>query len=79
MGIAKDGAVVAARVTGAVIVPVAGAARRAIVLSGTWDRFTLAWPFSRVDVALGHPIEPTLLDVRERVQHALARLNVDLA
>lgn len=78
-GIAKGGAVAAARATGAVVVPIAGAARGGIVLARTWDFFALAWPFSRVDVALGGPIDPGAIDAREQVQNALAKLNADLA
>ena len=47
-GVAKEGAVAAARATGAVLVPMGSAAPRAFVLSRAWDRFAVAWPFSRV-------------------------------
>jgi lysophospholipid acyltransferase (LPLAT)-like uncharacterized protein len=75
-GIAKGGAVLAARAAGAVLVPIAGAVRRGVVLERAWDRFAVAWPFTRVDVTLGAPIDPHTLDPRLEVETALARLNV---
>jgi lysophospholipid acyltransferase (LPLAT)-like uncharacterized protein len=79
MGIVKEGALVAARATGGVVVPVAGAVRRGIVLARTWDRFAIAWPFTRVEITLGKPIEPNSSDALQRVQQALTKLNADLA
>ncbi|MGA7119270.1 MAG: DUF374 domain-containing protein [Polyangiaceae bacterium] len=79
-GVAKAGAVVAARATGALVVPMAGTIRRGVVLRSTWDRFALAWPFTRVDVALGSPIDPTspTVNARRELERALAELNADL-
>jgi lysophospholipid acyltransferase (LPLAT)-like uncharacterized protein len=79
-GVAKAGAVVAARATGALVVPMAGTIRRGVVLRRTWDRFALAWPFTRVDVALGAPIDPTspIVNARTELERALADLNADL-
>ncbi len=78
--VAKGGAVVAARATGGVVVPMAGAVRSGIVLRRTWDRYAVAWPFTRVDVALGRPIEPTREgDVCGEVQRALCALNAATA
>ncbi len=74
-GIVKGGAVLAARATGAVLVPTTGLVRRGFVLRRTWDRFTIAWPFTRVDVVLGAPIDPTRPDARARVERALTTLN----
>jgi lysophospholipid acyltransferase (LPLAT)-like uncharacterized protein len=80
LGVVKEGAVVAARACGAVVVPVTGAARRGIVLRRTWDRFTLAWPFTRVDVLLGAPIDPgQVTDARGRIQQALVALNAGVS
>jgi lysophospholipid acyltransferase (LPLAT)-like uncharacterized protein len=76
--VAKGGAIVAARATGAVVVPMAGAVRRGVVLRRAWDRFAVAWPFTCVDVALGCPIDPTSEDAREEVQQALQALNASL-
>lgn len=73
-GVAKQGAIVAARATGAVVVPIAGIVRRGIVLDRAWDRFVVAWPFTPVDVVLGAPIEPTADDARLELENALARM-----
>jgi lysophospholipid acyltransferase (LPLAT)-like uncharacterized protein len=79
-GIVKGGAIVAARATGAVLVPMTGSVRHGAVLSRAWDRFSIAWPFTRVDVALGHPIDPALVsDARAAVERALLRLNTERA
>jgi lysophospholipid acyltransferase (LPLAT)-like uncharacterized protein len=76
IGVAKGGAVVAARATGGVLVPLAGIVRSGIVLERTWDRFAIAWPFTRVDVRLGAPIEAVESDdARAAVERSLAALN----
>jgi lysophospholipid acyltransferase (LPLAT)-like uncharacterized protein len=78
-GVVKGGAIVAARATGAVVVPVAGAVRRGVVLHRAWDRFAIAWPFTRVDVVLGAPIEPGTVDeARAAVERSLRDLNGEL-
>jgi hypothetical protein len=79
-GVAKGGAIVAARATGAVVVPMAGAVRRGVVFERAWDRFALAWPFSRVDVALGAPIDPGAgaEQARSDLERALVQLNAGL-
>lgn len=75
-GVAKGGAVVAARATGAVIVPSTGIARHGLVIERAWDRFALAWPFTGVDVMLGAPIEPDgPSDAREALEQSLRQLN----
>ncbi|HEY8038468.1 MAG TPA: lysophospholipid acyltransferase family protein [Polyangiaceae bacterium] len=79
-GVVKSGAIVAARATGAVVVPMTGGVRRGVVLGRTWDRFAIAWPFTRVDVVLGAPIDPRQGDdPRAQVQRSLAHLNEELA
>jgi lysophospholipid acyltransferase (LPLAT)-like uncharacterized protein len=76
VGVVKGGALVAARATGAVVVPLTGSMRRGVVLGRTWDRFAIAWPFSRVEVVLGAPIDPSeRVDAREAVERSLAQLN----
>jgi len=77
-GIAKPGVVAAARATGAVIVPMGGMTTRGFVLWRAWDHFAVAWPFSRVFVSLGAPIEPNVENPRLKVQIAIAELNADL-
>jgi lysophospholipid acyltransferase (LPLAT)-like uncharacterized protein len=54
---AKPGAIAAARLTGAPIVPVAAAARRHWRL-GSWDGFIIPRPFTRLLVGYGEPIDP---------------------
>jgi lysophospholipid acyltransferase (LPLAT)-like uncharacterized protein len=78
-GVVKGGAVVAARACGGVVVPIASAVRRGVVLRRSWDRLAIAWPFTRVDVALGEPIDPSDADAVARVQGALVRLTSELA
>jgi len=76
VGVVKGGLLVAARATGAVIVPMTGSMRRGLVMRRSWDRFAVAWPFTRVDVVLGEPIDPReRLDAREAVERSLAALN----
>jgi hypothetical protein len=79
-GIVKGGLVVAARATGAVVVPLTGSTRRGLLLHRTWDGFTIAWPFSRVDVTLGAPIDPgENVDARAAVERSLRELNASNA
>jgi hypothetical protein len=78
-GVVKGGAVLAARSTGAVLVPVTGGVRRGLVLGRAWDRFALAWPFSRVDVVLGAPVDPLVsVDARRDIEQSLHDLNASL-
>lgn len=79
LGVVKEGALVAARATGAVLVPMGSAARRAHVFSRAWDRFILAWPLSRAVVALGAPIEPADGDAAARLERAIALANEEAA
>ncbi|MBX3214017.1 MAG: DUF374 domain-containing protein [Labilithrix sp.] len=56
-GVPKPGVLVAARAAGAVVVPMGSAALGAKTFARAWDRFALAWPFARVSVVLGEPLE----------------------
>jgi lysophospholipid acyltransferase (LPLAT)-like uncharacterized protein len=78
-GEVKAGVVAAARATGAVVVPLTGRVHKGMVFQRAWDRFTLAWPFTRVEVVLGAPIEPAARDARGEVEQSLAALNRELA
>jgi lysophospholipid acyltransferase (LPLAT)-like uncharacterized protein len=78
-GVVKGGVVVAAQATGAVLVPMTGRMRRGLVLQGAWDRFAIAWPFSRVEVILGAPIDPAEGDAQAQVERRLAQLNEEPA
>jgi lysophospholipid acyltransferase (LPLAT)-like uncharacterized protein len=77
-GVVKGGAVVAARACGGVVVPMASAVRSGVVLDRSWDKLAIAWPFTRVDVALGGPIEPVASDAVAQVQSALTLLTQQL-
>jgi len=52
----KPGVAMLASLSGAPIVPVSCAASRAFALR-TWDRAVVPWPFARIDVVIGEPIE----------------------
>ncbi|MBX3224302.1 MAG: DUF374 domain-containing protein [Labilithrix sp.] len=56
-GVPKPGVLVAARAAGAIVVPMGSAVRGAKIFARAWDRFALAWPFARVSVVLGAPLE----------------------
>jgi lysophospholipid acyltransferase (LPLAT)-like uncharacterized protein len=55
-GDVKPGAGLAARRSGGVLVPMGSAVDRGRTFTRAWDRFVLAWPFSRVVVVLGAPV-----------------------
>jgi lysophospholipid acyltransferase (LPLAT)-like uncharacterized protein len=74
-GVVKGGLVTAARATGAVLVPMTGRVRHGIVLRRAWDRFAIAWPFTRVEVILGAPVDPAGPDPRAEVERSLVVLN----
>ncbi len=56
-GVPKPGVLLAARRAGAVLVPMGSAIERPKVFERAWDRFALAWPFARVCVVLGAPLD----------------------
>jgi lysophospholipid acyltransferase (LPLAT)-like uncharacterized protein len=58
-GEVKPGAALAAHRSGGVLVPMGSAIGHGRVFTRAWDRFALAWPFARVVVVLGAPIEPS--------------------
>jgi lysophospholipid acyltransferase (LPLAT)-like uncharacterized protein len=79
-GAVKGGVILAARAANAVVVPMAAAVHHGVVLKKTWDRFVLAWPFGRVDVVLGAPVDPASGPAsRRELEEALARLNATVA
>jgi lysophospholipid acyltransferase (LPLAT)-like uncharacterized protein len=78
-GVAKGGAVAAARAAGAYLVPMGSAVEHGLVLRRAWDRFALAWPFTRVTVTLGAPIDPSIDDARAHLESAIARANLEAA
>lgn len=77
LGVVKEGAIVAARVTGAVLVPMGSAASRQRVLERAWDRFAIALPFARAALVLGPPIEPTDGAAHEALERAIHEANAE--
>jgi lysophospholipid acyltransferase (LPLAT)-like uncharacterized protein len=69
-GIPKPGVLAAARATGAFVVPMGSAISGAKTFARAWDRFALAWPFARVSVVLGAPIELDGSERRPRVRRS---------
>jgi lysophospholipid acyltransferase (LPLAT)-like uncharacterized protein len=76
-GAVHPGAAFAARATGAALVPMGSAVARGLVLSRAWDRFTIAWPFSRVVVVLGAPAQAD--DLASAIRQANQRAGALLA
>lgn len=69
---AKPGAARAATLAGALLVPVAGAARHRIVLARAWDRLELPLPFARVVVFVGAAVDARLaLDAPGALESAI--------
>ncbi len=71
----QRGALLAARATGAVLVPIGSHAPTSIVLRRAWDRFAIALPFTKVTVTLGAPVSPDDADARLRLETAIAAAN----
>lgn len=72
-GVAKPGALYAACRAGAVVVPMGSAVAGGRRFERAWDRFALAWPFGRVAVVLGAPLDPAALapaDVEAAIRQA---------
>ncbi len=65
------GANTAANLASGVLVPMGSAAPRGLTLRRTWDQFRVPWPFSRVVVHLGAPLDPTAS--RESLASAVAQ------
>jgi lysophospholipid acyltransferase (LPLAT)-like uncharacterized protein len=76
LGVVKGGVVTAARSAGAWLVPVGAAIERGMALERAWDRYLIAWPFSRVSVVMGAPIDPLRSNAREELELAIKRANV---
>jgi lysophospholipid acyltransferase (LPLAT)-like uncharacterized protein len=77
LGVVKGGVVLAASAGGADLVPVGAAMGRGFVLERAWDKYAIAWPFSRVELVFGAPIDPTRAAAREELELAIARANDD--
>jgi len=59
-GVVKAGALVAARRSGGVVVPMGSAIGSGLTFERAWDRFALPWPCTRVAVVLGAPLDLTV-------------------
>ena len=82
-GRVQSGILSLAQHTGGSIVPVAAAARPALVFQKAWDRPIVPLPFARVDVVYGEPIavprriRPDEAEgLRKQVERQLARLQI---
>jgi lysophospholipid acyltransferase (LPLAT)-like uncharacterized protein len=65
-GIAQPGIITLAQKTVGLLLPVAAYACRCFVYRWSWDRSVLPWPFARVHVVFGQPLEvPARLDAQE--------------
>ena len=67
----QPGAAAAARHAWGLLVPMGSAAPRGITLQRAWDQFRVPFPFSRVAVRLGAPLEGTASD--EEIGRAVSR------
>lgn len=85
--VAKPGAVLLSQMSGRPILPMAYAASRAILFH--WDKFVIPWPFSRIVVAFGEPLqvpraintaalEQWQLDVGASLKAAFTRAHAEL-
>lgn len=83
-GIAQAGIITLAQKTGGLLLPVAASAGRSFVYRRSWDRTVLPWPFARVHVVFGAPLEvPARLDaqgmeaIRVELEQALLALHAE--
>ena len=80
---ADNGIVTVARLSGVPVIPVAYSINRGQLL-GTWDRFLIAWPFSRGVIVWGEPIhlardadEATAELIRQRIENNLNAITAE--
>jgi lysophospholipid acyltransferase (LPLAT)-like uncharacterized protein len=72
----EPGAQVAAERSGGVIIPLGASIARKKILGGTWCHYEVPYPFSRVAIHLGRPIDArsaSLPDVKDRIVLACAQ------
>ena len=72
-GVAKAGAGWTAKRLAGTIVPMGAAVSWGTIFSRSWDGFALAWPFSRIAVVLGPPVDPDASPAA--VSEAIAAVN----
>lgn len=75
IGVAKQGAITAARRVDGVLVPMGSAGRRERILERAWDRFALPLPWSGACVVLGPPIDPHSAGAKESLESAIFAAN----
>ena len=63
----KSGALMLSQLSGKPVVPIAYAASRAWVL-GTWDKFVIPWPFARIAIAVGEPVQVPRVQAAEELE-----------
>jgi hypothetical protein len=69
----QPGALLAARLAGALIVPVGlGFSRKTVFAS--WDAFQLPWPFAKARLVFGEPVEPPGREDDEGIEERRADL-----
>ena len=80
---ADNGIVTVARLSGVPVIPVAYSINRGQLLD-TWDRFLIAWPFSRGVIVWGEPIhlardadEATAELIRQRIENNLNAITAE--
>lgn len=74
-GAVAPGAALVASRAGGVLVPMGSAMTRGKTFTRAWDRFALAWPFTRVAVVLGPPVAAEGADVGLRLGEAIREAN----
>jgi len=72
-GVVKLGAIVAAKSAAALLVPVGSACARAWTFERAWDKFRVPFPFSRVAVVVGAPLEASV--TADELARAITRVN----
>ena len=78
-GRAKPGVLLAARRSEALLVPAGCASSHAHVLERAWDRFQIPWPFARVQIVLGAPVDPQSDSAAAQLEAAIDACNRDAA
>lgn len=69
----KSGALMLSQLSGKPVIPIAYAASRAVVL-GTWDKFVIPWPFARIAIAVGEPLQVPRVQAAEELADLQQRL-----
>jgi len=83
-GIAQAGIITLAQKTGGVLMPCAASSSWSWIYRWSWDRTVIPWPFARVHVVFGQPLDvPADLDaegverIRSRLERSLLELHAE--